>query len=493
MNLKNKKVLVIGLGESGFAAAQLARAKGAEVFVTESSSNEAIKERSLVLKKNNIEVEINGHTTHFLKGIELVIISPGVSLEEPFVKEKILSRGIPIISEIELAFAFCQSNKLIAVTGTNGKSTTVELIGHLLREDGKKVVVCGNIGRPFSAFVNPRRKFEGNFESGSNNLFSSFRSFHENAAFSEDVEEIDKETFVILEVSSYQLETIREFMPYISVILNITEDHLDRYDSMYDYTLAKMRIFKNQTPKQICILNLDDENTRELLPYIKAKVKFFSLFNQKADCFFKMNQVILRRNGKHIPICQFKDFSFYGSHNIENALASILVTSCFLKEPSDLTKTFATFKPLNHRTQFITKVCGVDFIDDSKATNVDATKRALESLDKKIILICGGRNKKNDFSKIKSSVLSKVKLAIIIGEAREEIACALKGHIKIEFADDLSKATRKAFKKASEGDCVLLSPMCASFDMFRDYRERGECFKRCVLDIERENKCVQKG
>lgn len=454
MDLKNKKVLVIGLGKSGFAAAKLAKAKGAFVFVTENSTDKIIRERAEYLKKEKIEVEINGHTRHFLKHeLDLAVISPGISLEMPFIKEGIVSKGIPVIGEIELAFRFCRSDKIIAVTGTNGKSTTVELIGHLLKSAGKKAVVCGNIGEPFADYI----------------------------------DKIDAETFVVLEISSYQLETIKEFKPRISIILNITEDHLSRYNSMREYTLAKMRIFENQTKNEVCLVNFDDKGIKNLLPHIKALTRFFSRLNKKTACFVDNNEIRLNQNGQLFSVCSLKDLPFSGNHNIENTLACVLAVSFFFKDISFLKKAIPAFKPLEHRTQFVDTICGIDFVNDSKATNVGAAERAVESLDKDIILICGGRNKKNNFSEIIPSAKNKIKLAIAIGEAKEEIYQAFKGFIKTEFAADLDEAVKLAFKKADKGECVLFSPMCASFDMFKNFEERGRCFMKIVSDMKKEN------
>ncbi|MFH1856248.1 MAG: UDP-N-acetylmuramoyl-L-alanine--D-glutamate ligase [Candidatus Omnitrophota bacterium] len=458
MDFKNKKVLVIGLGKSGFEAAKLAKNAGAEVFVTEHNSDEVIHGKALVLKNQGIEVETGGHSKRFLKDIELAVISPGISIEEPFIKENILSSNIPMIGEIELAFNLCKSNKIIAVTGTNGKSTVVELITHILKKAGKKAVVCGNIGRPFSAACG----------------------------------EIDEDTVVVIEISSYQLETIKKFKPAVSVILNITEDHLDRYDSMRDYTLAKTRVFENQGKKETCVLNLDDENTKALLPYIKkTNVMPFSVSDKKTRCFVDAEKIIFKKDGRQIPVCSVKDLPFSGNHNISNTLASVSAVSFFM--PVDLAcKGIESFSPLDHRVQFVKNISGVDFMDDSKATNVEAVIKAIESLDKKIILICGGRNKKNDFEKVKEAAVKKVKLAVAIGESKEEIAAVFNNSIKTEFAYSMPSAVKLAFDRAQAGDCVLLSPMCASFDMFKDYKDRGDCFKKAVFEIEREIKCVPK-
>lgn len=458
MNLKNKRILVVGLGKSGFAAARLAKASGAEVFVTEKNLDEGIERLEVDLKGQGIEVETNGHSQRFLRNIDIVVISPGISVGEPFVKEKILSSGIPVVSEIEFAFGLCRSNKIIAVTGTNGKSTTVELIAHVLREAGKDVVVCGNIGTPFA----------------------------------DCIKEISKETIVVLEVSSYQLETIKKFKPSVSVILNITDDHLDRYGSLRDYALAKMRIFENQTESDLCILNLDDDETRRLAPYSNARVQFFSLRNKNANCFVDGEKIVIKKDKSQISVCDLRGLPFCGNHNIENTMASILAVSFFMEDCNSLWRAISTFSPLDHRTQLAGTICGVDFIDDSKGTNVDATRRAIEALDKNIILICGGRNKKSDFSKVLEVAYKKVKLAVAIGECREEIATVFKAVIKTEFADSMSLAVRLAFERAKEGECVLLSPMCASFDMFKDYKDRGDCFKKAVLELEREVRCARK-
>jgi len=414
---KGKKILVVGLGRSGRASSSLLLNLGAKVFITEKDINEKLKEIALQFKSKGVEVELGRHTKDFLKGKDLVVLSPGVD-DRNLIVEEAERMGIPIISEIELAFMVCPA-KIIAVSGTNGKTTVTSLIGRCLEEANKTVYVCGNIGIPFSSLVL----------------------------------QMKKDDFVSLEVSSFQLERIVNFKPYISVLLNFSPDHLDRYRNLEEYLEAKKRLFLNQDSQDFAVLNYDDPYIREIAKIVKAKVVFF-------------------RNNDRIN----QNFSAV------EKVAQILGID---KEKID--NVFSNFKGIEHRLEYIGEFKGRIFINDSKATNVESTIWALDNLNPPIILIAGGRNKGLNFEKIKGKILEKVKLMVLIGESKEILRKEFKDIVKIKEADSLKEAVEIAFNQSHPKDTILLSPMCASFDMFANYEERGNIFKQIVKDLTSQN------
>ena len=413
---KDKKITVAGLARSGFACAKLLYDLGADISVTDNQDNDSTRSYALQLKSRNIKIELGRHTQDFIKGTELIVISPGIPDSAlPVVLAKQFQ--IPIISEIEVASILCPAT-IIAVTGSNGKTTVVTLIGKVLEAKGKKVFVCGNIGNPFCG----------------------------------EVERMEEGDFVSLEASSFQLEKIREFKPKISLILNFTSNHLDRHTDMQEYLDAKKRIFMNQDKSDYLVLNHDDPVVKELAKQAKANVAYFS---RTAD--LNPNQAAVL------------------------TLASILGVSkelCF--------KVFREFKGIEHRLEYVTEINNVTFINDSKSTTVESTIWAFENIPEPIVLIAGGRHKGIDYSIISDLIRKKAREVILIGEARNKIRSALTGIPSIDESTTLKEAVNLAFSKAKSGDCVLLSPMCSSYDMFHDYEERGRVFKEAVFDLARE-------
>jgi len=410
---KDKDILVVGLGRSGYAVSCLLLELKAKVAVTEKQINDKLKETASLLERKGAKVELGGHTQDFLKNKDLIIVSPGVDKNNPvmlWAKE----RNIPVISEIELAYRLCPA-KIIAISGTNGKTTVTTLIAKVLEEIGEKVYLCGNIGIPFSS----------------------------------QVLEMKENDFVSLEVSSFQLETIVDFRPFISVMLNFSPDHLDRYQNIDEYLWAKKRLFMNQDKEDFAVLNYDDPYVREMAKDIKAKIVFF----RKED---KINQNFsaVKKVGEILGIDKRK---------IENV--------------------FSNFKGIEHRLEYVAEFKGIEFINDSKATNVESTLWALSNIDKPIILIAGGRNKGLSFEKIKEKIRKKVKLMVLLGEAKEVLKKEFCDLVKIEEAYSMEEAVKKAFIFAKKEDVILLSPMCASFDMFKNYEERGNVFKDAVRKI----------
>lgn len=424
MNIRNMKVSVIGLGNSGFNAAMLAVDNGAKVWATDAGNSLALREVKKKLETKGVKVEIGVHTEDYIKASDLVVVSPGVE-ETSLALKWARARKIPVIGEMEFGYRFCKG-KIIAITGTNGKSTVTTLIGQILKDGGFDTVVCGNIGNSLCG----------------------------------EIGRIGKNTWVVLEVSSFQLETIVDFKPKIAVILNITDDHMDRYSKFSDYFAEKLKVFKNQDKNDHLVLNYDAENLRPLADSAKSKVLFY----------------------KKSPSTIF-DTGLKGVHNTENIIASILVSSIVgVKTPSML-RTIKNFKGLSHRFETVAVIDGVEYIDDSKGTTVDSTARAVDSCKSPVILIAGGKDKHSDYSAIKAKVKARVKDLILIGEAKDAIAKALRGATAMHSAKDMDEAVRLARGLAKKGDSVLLSPMCSSFDMYTSYKHRGEVFRKAVDGI----------
>jgi len=456
MDIRNKKITVIGLGESGIKVALLLYDEGAVVTVSEKGDNEIIRKNSRLLRERYIDFELGRHTEGFLKDTELFVVSPGV--ENSALPIQYAERNdIPIISELELGYNFC-CGPIVAVTGTNGKSTVVSLIGEILNASGIRAKVCGNIGNSLSG----------------------------------EVKKISKNTVAVLEVSSFQLERIESFKPKISVILNVTEDHLDRHKSFNDYLKAKIKVFKNQTKDDIAILNYDDKVLRDVKK-LPSRVLYFSTSKKVEGVYLERGKVKLSLRNKVKTLFDISSFtekesnkrSLRGKHNIENILLCSLVASLLGAKEEDIEKAINSFKPLAHRFENVKEINGVTFIDDSKATNIDSTYRAVQSIKSNIILIAGGKDKNLSYGKVSSIIKDKVKCLFLIGETKDEMADIFKKTgIPIEKKNTLEEAVNSAYKTASSGDTVLLSPMCSSFDMFKNYKERGDIFKETVKKLE---------
>ncbi|MFH0732217.1 MAG: UDP-N-acetylmuramoyl-L-alanine--D-glutamate ligase [Candidatus Omnitrophota bacterium] len=444
MDVKDKKITVIGLGESGRAAALLLKVKGAVVYATDSASSAEVLKAAAELRSLGINVETGAHTRQFLTDSQFVVISPGVppgSLVVKWAKEE----KIDIIGEIELASWFCKG-KIVAVTGTNGKSTTVTLIAQILKDAGKKAILCGNVGN----------------------------------AFCNEINKIDKGSFVVLEVSSFQLEYIKTFKPFISVILNISQNHFDRHKDLDEYFAAKRKIYQNQTKDDYCLLNYDDKFLKAInKKEIPANLYYFSR-RGKTKGAYEQNDKLYLNTATASLISSIKDFKLKQPHNIENFLAASLCAFLCGVSPDAIKDTITGFEGLEHRAKVVATINGVSFIDDSKATTVESTCAALRSINASVVLIAGGRNKGSDFSLARDEIGKKVKALILIGEARHEIKNAFSDFPDIREAATMDDAVNIAAKIAKQGEAVLLSPMCASFDMFKDYKHRGEVFKQAV-------------
>ncbi|MDD5073164.1 MAG: UDP-N-acetylmuramoyl-L-alanine--D-glutamate ligase [Candidatus Omnitrophica bacterium] len=447
---RGKKVTVAGLAKSGMAAAFLLKSLGAKVWATDSGDSQKLREAKGLLEWKGIKVELGRHTPEFVEGKDLIVISPGVP-EDSQVLKWAAEYKVPVIGEVELGYLCCKA-AVVAVTGTNGKSTTTTLIGEILKKGGKRAVVCGNIGNPFCG----------------------------------EIAKVKKNSVVVLEVSSFQLGSIKTFRPHVAVMLNISQNHFDRHPDLRSYISAKARIFGNQEKGDWAVLNYDDPLVRKLKEKTKAKALLFSRKNKRTAAFFEDGSVFIGRGGKAQRICGASELKIKGTHNIENILACLCVASIFGISPKKIKEALVGFKGLEHRFEHVKTVGGVEFINDSKGTTVLATMMALESCVKPVILIAGGHDKGSDFRKARRVVGAKVKKLVLIGEAKEKIRDHLMGAAPYIFAETMEDAVKKSFGEAEEGDCVLLSPMCASFDMFRNFEERGRVFKEIIRALKEE-------
>ncbi|MCJ7577772.1 MAG: UDP-N-acetylmuramoyl-L-alanine--D-glutamate ligase [candidate division Zixibacteria bacterium] len=448
-----KRVGIFGMARSGLACAKLLKKLGAQVFVTDAKPDNLLTSEIAQLVEQDIDFETGGHTLKAITNKDYLIISPGVPLDIPILKEA-QNLGIPIFSEIEVAFWLTDA-KIVGLTGSNGKTTTTALVGDILKEDRKECEVGGNIGIPFSNLV----------------------------------EKVSSDGIIVLELSSFQLERIEEFKPYVAVVLNLTPDHLDRYPDLRSYMEAKLRIFENQTDVDFAVLNADDKNSMELALYSASKKMFFSTQKElELGAFVKNGMLVYKMNGKEEKIIETKDIEIKGPHNLSNATAACAICAILGVSPVSMRETLKRFKGVEHRLEEVATLSGVRFVNDSKATNVESVWYALQSVEKPIILIAGGKDKGGDFTRLRELVQNRVKALILIGEAKEKIHDALSDLVSTFHSDSLEEAVELSFKKAEAGDTVLLSPACASFDMFKDYEHRGEVFKSSVKRLtERTN------
>jgi len=448
MDLLDKKISVIGAARSGIGAARLIKKMGGIPFVSDSGSDEKLKESVNVLSIENIEYETGKHSEKIFD-CDFMIISPGVPADAEVIK-KAKNKRIKMFSEVELASRFCKG-KIIAITGTNGKTTTTSLCGHVFESCRKKTYVAGNIG----------------------------------LAFSEIASDVKENEFVVLEVSSFQLDLIEKFKPVVAVILNITPDHLNRYEnSVEKYALSKQRIYENQDQNDYLVVNGDDETTLKFLSGYKSKSFLFSLNEEQQNgCYVTGNQIISKKNNSEIFCCSIDDITIRGEHNVANAMAVIIIAKIFDLHNEGLKEALKTFQGVEHRLEFVREIDGIKFINDSKATNVDSVWYALRSFSEPIFLILGGQDKGNDYEKIKKLIIDKVKKIYAIGSSAEKIFNFFHSFVKVEIKESLEEVASASLSEAREGDVVLLSPACASFDMFDNYEHRGKVFKEAVNNL----------
>lgn len=447
---KNKKIVVLGLARSGESVSILLHKLGAKIIISDLKDEEQQREIASRLKNNypNMSFYLGGHPEDIFNDVDLVVISPGVPYNIPIL-EKVRKNGIPVIGEIELAYSVCCA-PIIAITGTKGKSTTSTLTGQILSKGfAGNVVVAGNIGFPLSNYVL-------------------------------DLNESD---LLVLEVSSFQLETTVNFKPKVSVILNIMQDHMDRHSNMDEYITAKYRIFANQKSDDYTILNAEDPLTSVCESYTKGEVILFSSKRKLKKGIYVESDKIIANIERPLPICNVNEVKIPGRHNLENVLAATAISVIYDIPPETISEVVRNFNGIEHALEFVGEINGIKFINDTKATNVLSLKAALESINNGIVLIIGGRDKGNDYTSIMPLIQQKVKQLIIIGESAEKIQKSIGNLTNSYRAVSMEEAVFKAYETASCGDSVLLSPACASFDMFRDYSERGKIFKEIVKKI----------
>ncbi|MFN8367794.1 MAG: UDP-N-acetylmuramoyl-L-alanine--D-glutamate ligase [Candidatus Kapaibacterium sp.] len=436
---------VLGAAKSGLAAAELAQQLGENVFVSEYKSAEQSKNAVDFLSSRNIESEFGGHTSKALSNCECIIVSPGIKPTTPIILEA-ESKGIPIISELEFASRYT-SNPIIAITGTNGKTTTTALTEYVINQSGKKAVACGNIGTPLSSLV---------------------RS-------------LDKDTIIVAETSSYQLDRIDTFRPKVAVILNITPDHIEYHGNVDNYIAAKWKIFKNQTASDVLLLCADDAIAANAASKTNATVQFFSAKHPvQHGMYCADGNVIVASQHKEEILMRYNELRLPGVHNAYNSMAAALSARAFEVRNENIRDSLMSFSGVEHRLEFVRLLDGIEYINDSKATNVNATWYALQAFPKPIILIAGGRGDNNDYASLDELVRQHVTTVIAIGEEQEAIFNHFCTIIRCIRATSMEDAVQKAKENAHNGDAVLFSPACKSFDMFMNYEHRGHVFKEIV-------------
>ncbi|HHY82701.1 MAG TPA: UDP-N-acetylmuramoyl-L-alanine--D-glutamate ligase [Clostridiales bacterium] len=453
MELNGRTVLVVGLARSGVSAARLLYEMGAQVLVSDRKSEADIMDAVNELKSHtDCEFYLGQDPDHLVDQVDLIVISPGVPADSPFIV-KAADMGTEVISEVELAYRLCKA-PIVAVTGTNGKTTTTALIGEILKAAGITTHVVGNIGIPFSG----------------------------------KVKEIAQDHMVVAEISSFQLETIVHFKPRISLILNITEDHLTRHKTMENYIAAKCRIFENQGSEDYLVLNGDDSILTDINPGNGVKVFYFSRKRILTEGAWLENGQIIMNTGKGpVVVCPASQVGIPGAHNLENALAAVVASGLAGAKPEIIAKVLHEFPGVEHRIEKVDTINGITFYNDSKGTNPDSSIKAVQSMTRPTILIAGGMDKHSSFSEFVDSFGDTVKALVLLGETAEKIAKTAreKGFENIYMSKTLQEAVEKSYELASPGYNVLLSPACASWDMFKDYEERGRLFKEAVKALRR--------
>ncbi len=443
-DFKNKKVLVLGMGRSGLAAALLLNHKGAQVLVNDQGKPEILRRAIRQLKRENIPVKLGAHEFSLVEGMDCIVVSPGIRSELPML-EKARQENIPVISEIELAYQFNRA-PLIAVTGSNGKSSTVTLLGEVFKTVGRSTCVGGNIGTALCAIC----------------------------------EKLTPEDTLIAEISSFQLENIKNFCPWVSIILNVTPDHQDRYPDFESYYQAKLNIFRNQKAGQFLILNNDDPQLRKIKNVLPQTIRFSQEEPLQKGVFIQNGEVLSTLLGAKTKIMAVKDVYHSGIHPLTNILAVIAVALIAKIPPVKIRDSIKKFKGLEHRIEFVRTFREVRYFNDSKATNVDSVQFALSNFKEPVHLIAGGYDKGGDFNQLVSAIQQHVKDVILIGQAAKKMKACWQSLVPLHAAKDMKRAVQLARKLARPGETVLLSPACASFDMFNNFEERGKVYKEQV-------------
>ena len=451
MNLKNKKVLLVGLAKTGISTIKHLNKLGANVIVNDIKDEEKLKDILNELSGLDSVEYILGYHPQNVDDIDMTVVSPGVPLDLPFIL-KLKSKNIEIIGEVELAYRLSQNPTFIGITGTNGKTTTTSLVGEIFKKANKDTYIVGNIGNPVIDTVGVA----------------------------------NEDSVLVTELSSFQLESIDTFKPHVSVILNFTEDHLNRHHTMEAYMEAKARIFENQDSKDFCILNYDDKDVRNLSDDVKAKKIFFS----RKEClnsgiYLDEEQNIVINIDKEIVLLNKDELSLPGNHNLENCMAAAAIAYVCNINIDTIREVLKTFAGVAHRQEFVRNLNGIMFVNDSKATNPDSSIKAVQSYNKPIVLIAGGMDKQSSFDEFLDAAKEHVYALVLLGETAQKIKeCAQnKGFNNITVVKDMKEAVNTSYQIAKEGDVVLLSPACASWDMYKSFEVRGIDFKDNVNNL----------
>lgn len=450
MEVAGKEILIVGAARSGAAAARFLRSRGARVTLNDAKPESGIAGAS-ELRALGVEIAAGGHPAELFEKAELIVVSPGVPLAlEPFRRAR--AAGVEVIGEMELAARFLRG-RLVGITGSNGKTTTTALTGELLARAGLETQVGGNIGTPLISLV----------------------------------ESSTDETLTVVEASSFQLEAVSRLRFFAATILNITPDHLDRYDSIDDYAAAKANIFRNQTAGDWAVLNADDARVAAMADLTAARKVFFSRERELDEGIsLRGSEVVWRAGGEERVLLRRDEIALRGAHNLENVMAALALGLACGAGSESMRETVREFRGVEHRLEFVAGIDGVKFYNDSKATNVDAAIKALEAFTEPVIVILGGKDKGSDYAPLARLVRERCRSVILIGAAAEKIAAAIAGSAQAVRAQTMEEAVERGFARARAGDVVLLAPACASFDMFNDYEHRGRVFKESVRRLERE-------
>ncbi len=448
MNIAGQNILVVGLARSGAAAAEFLARRGARVTVNDAKPESELKEAP-ALQEQGVKIVAGSHPAELFENSDLIVASPGVPLAlEPFRKAR--AAGTPVISEVELAARFMRG-RLVGITGSNGKTTTTTLIGELLKDAGLPAQIGGNIGAPLISLVETSRD----------------------------------DGFTVIELSSFQLEAVDQLHLFAAALINITPDHLDRYESMDDYAAAKANIFRNQTPRDVAVINADDDRASKMNLLTRARVIYFSRKNELDEgIFLRENEIVNRVTGREQVMVARNEIPLRGDHNLENVMSALAVGLACGASVGSMRETIRNFNGVEHRLEFVAEINGVKFYNDSKATNVDAATKSLEAFPGGLIVILGGKDKGSDYSPLAPLVRERCDHVILIGAAADKIAAAIENTRPLHRAATMQEAVEMGFKLSKPGQVVLLAPACASFDMFDNFEHRGRVFKEAVKSLE---------
>ncbi|HXU48248.1 MAG TPA: UDP-N-acetylmuramoyl-L-alanine--D-glutamate ligase [Candidatus Binatia bacterium] len=461
-DLRGKRVLVVGLARTGVAASLFCSARGARVTATDRKNEHELAETAVLLRAAGVSLALGGHEQASLREQDLLVVSPGIPVNAPLLEDA-RKLGIPVWSEVELAWRFLRG-KLIAITGSNGKTTTTSLVAHILKTSAIPTLVGGNIGVPLLSLVDS----------------------------SSDA------TVTVAEISSFQLENVEEFRPEVGVLLNLTPDHLDRHASFEEYAGAKMRMFENQSERDAAILNADDPEVTRRMPN-GPRIYWFSRKKRvMAGAFLLEEQIVFRADGAETQLLRRSDITLRGEHNLENVLAACSAALLVGAPMAGIAEGVRSFAGVEHRLEFVGNVAGVQYYNDSKATNVDAALKAIEAFPKpqpssekgRLIVILGGKDKGSPYTPLREPLAARARDVLLIGAAAEKIAADLEGVTLLERAGTLDRAVQIAKDRAKAGDIVLLAPACASFDQFENYEQRGRIFKDLVAKLSAQTAAI---